>query len=380
MSSWAIICGWSVPAYSIIHSLRSIGWRGRPVCFKDRFDGPVLVENIRPKVQIVEANLQTPIDMIGFIKDNFPAADKKNVFFIDERFHRAFRDELENPTLENTEYCIGSSTHLESILDRYLFYRFIADHQAGPVPKTISSQENPWEILGNEFLIRPRMTWKGLQRLERVQFIRSRSELKTVVDRWRSQGMNDSDWCFQELLSVSPQDNISISGWHDEKNRLYFTTRHILRHPTEVGNGDVTELIESPPGLKTRTKTILDALNYNGPFELEFLLDKRDGTYKPIEMNPRFWMQHGLLEQITNHELVRRYLGMEVTEPANVNTIDKKYWVYTFYSIFRILRADKRIIPFIRNARVVYEPSITASLKWVLGYPMHNYISRKGRH
>ena len=41
-------------------------------------------------------------------------------------------------------------------------------------------------------------------------------------------------------------------------------------------------------------KKIFSRIKWNGPAQLEFILDERDNTYKLIEINPRFWGTTGL--------------------------------------------------------------------------------------
>jgi predicted ATP-grasp superfamily ATP-dependent carboligase len=45
--------------------------------------------------------------------------------------------------------------------------------------------------------------------------------------------------------------------------------------------------------LKRTARKIVRELNWNGPLEMEFKLDARDGRFKLIEINPRFWASLG---------------------------------------------------------------------------------------
>jgi len=374
--SWAIICGWYINAYSIVTALRAIGWQGRIVCIKDHNDGPVLMEIVRPQVRVMETNFADPSELIDFINEHFPTEEPKYIFFTDEVYHPTFRKEALRPSLKNAFFHVGSVSRLDTILDRYAFYRFIEAEEGGPVPRTISGTEDPWRAFPDGFFIRPRLTWKGMKKLERVKPIRTREEQAAVSRRWRSQGLDESDWRYQEALSLRPQDNVSISGWHEQEKRVYAATRHILRHPKDVGNGDVTEMVPITKELKERTATILNALEYTGPFELEFLLDTRNNTYKPIELNPRFWMQHGLIQVITNYEPVRRYVGVATTGPSRSQTADTRYWVNGFYSLFRIIRGDWRVLPFLKSRQAMIVPPFPLALRWLFCYPSHKRTAR----
>lgn len=67
-----------------------------------------------------------------------------------------------------------------------------------------------------------------------------------------------------------------------------FTSARKLMYPV---SGGVTCICVSTntPKLKDTAERILTALRWNGPVELEFKLDERDGEFKLIEINPRFW-------------------------------------------------------------------------------------------
>ena len=364
-TEWAIICGWYANAYSIVTSLRAVGWEGEIVCLKRHGLRPALIELVRPPVSVLELDSDVPEDLIDFIATRFPAEDRKVIFFTNELYHPAFAQPHLVSKLKNTEFWIGSESYLDVILDRFLFYEHIEALGAGPVPRTVVGFEDPFHSFGERFFIRPRRTWKGSQKLERVQEVGTRSDLAKVLERWRGQGLCEDDWCYQEVLSTRPKDNVSVSGWHDSKHQCYLATRHILRHPNDVGNGDVTESIPIPGELRERTERILRGLHYSGPFELEYLLDFRDGQYKPIELNPRFWMQHGLIEAMTDHEPVRRYLGMPGSGRSFAPQVPS-YWVFTFYALFRLVRLQFGVLRYLMHARAVRVPSLPVSMKWAI--------------
>ncbi|MCL5270534.1 MAG: hypothetical protein M1457_08290 [bacterium] len=86
-----------------------------------------------------------------------------------------------------------------------------------------------------------------------------------------------------------------------------------------------------PAGLQARTRAILDALEYRGPFELEYLLDRRTGGYKVIELNPRHWYQYRLAAALSRENMIRRYLGWELM--PNPPTGGKGLWLETIPAI-----------------------------------------------
>lgn len=355
---YAIICGSYINAYGLVASLRAVGWQDSIVCIKEEGCSAVLTEVLGPDVETWAVRLNQPVDLLYALAARIPADRPKVIFFCCERFLEAFRDQG-TALLPNSRFLLGSPDHLDTILDRFSFYRFIDRNRLAAVPKTIAGHEDPWATFGRQFFVRPKRSWLGLRRAPRVQRITGREEQHEVEALLKGFGLQRDDWCYQEVLSLDPKDNVSVCGWHSPGERLYFATRHLLRHPSEVGNGDLTEIIPAPEGLLESTRRILDTLDYEGPFELEFVLDQATGEYKVIELNPRFWMQHGLIEAATGHGLVGRYLGKRET---TVQPSDVRYWVNTFYALFRLLKGDWRVLRYLRDKRSV------AALPWPVAF------------
>lgn len=357
---YAIICGGYVNAYSIAQSLKAIGWEGSIVCLKDAAT-PALVD-IRKDVETWNDPLSSPVDVIRLISTRLPAEASKIVFLTDERFHEALRDGIRSGSLHNTRLFLGAANCLETILDRYEFCRFIETRQLGSVPKTIGSDVDPWATFVNRFFLRFKRSWRGIEKLPRVRPVSDKKTFKKIVTGLRDQGYREEEWCYQEILSTSPRHNVSISGWHSADHQTYLATRKVLQHPAETGNGDVCELIETPPGLAKTTERLLTTLGYEGPFELEFVLDTKADQYKMIELNPRFWMQHGLIGAATGQELICRYIGRT---PGSPPPLPPKYWVNSVYAMFRLMRLDLRICRYIYSSSTLLVPSWSETFKWL---------------
>ena len=71
-----------------------------------------------------------------------------------------------------------------------------------------------------------------------------------------------------------------------------FTSARKLMYPISGGVTCISVSTRTEE-LKTIARNIVSALNWNGPIEMEFKLDARDGTFKLIEINPRFWASLG---------------------------------------------------------------------------------------
>lgn len=61
-----------------------------------------------------------------------------------------------------------------------------------------------------------------------------------------------------------------------------------LMYPVSGGVGAIV-FTTRDPALERSARRLLESLEWNGPAQIEFKLDPRDGRFKLIEVNPRFW-------------------------------------------------------------------------------------------
>jgi predicted ATP-grasp superfamily ATP-dependent carboligase len=70
--------------------------------------------------------------------------------------------------------------------------------------------------------------------------------------------------------------------------------RRTRQHPVEFGRVTTHAETVRLPELEDMGRRVLDAMGYRGISEVEFMRDPRDGTFKLIEINARFWAWHSL--------------------------------------------------------------------------------------
>ena len=342
----AIVCGNYFNAHTIVKSLKAISFQGRIVILRQHNEPRRIADRFNLGIEEWQVKLDTSRDLPDLISVTFAPNVRKYVFLTNERFHSAMLSAIEEDKVPNLICHLGSRTHLQIILDRYEFYRFVQKNKLSAVPSTILGNTDPYTTFGDSFVVRPRISWHALNRRESVSVVRTKPQYRIAVETLRSHGLTERDWCFQEMLSVDDKHNVSICGWHGKAYKKYYCTRKVLQHPPESGDGDVVEQITAPEGMMSTTEKILNALEYEGPFELEFLLDKTQHIWKVIELNPRFWLQHGLVEKRLHYGLVRNYLLDRHVERTN-SVNQPKYWINSLYALRRILKGDFRVLRYI---------------------------------
>jgi predicted ATP-grasp superfamily ATP-dependent carboligase len=99
----------------------------------------------------------------------------------------------------------------------------------------------------------------------------------------------------QEFIPGSDADLFIFGSYvsaHSDDMR-YFTGRKLLQYPPQSGTGVAVRACLVPE-IVDASRLLLSTLGYRGVSELEYKLDRRNGRYVLIEMNPRFWDQHGV--------------------------------------------------------------------------------------
>jgi D-aspartate ligase len=137
-----------------------------------------------------------------------------------------------------------------------------------------------------------------------------RKELWDLVGRQKAAVIDDYDGLRQfyaRIEHVDPlihvqefipggDDNLVVFGSYVNPNRnitRYFTARKLLQYPPHSGTGVAVRAC-AVPEIVEPSRSLLARLEYCGVSELEYKYDRRNGKYVLIEMNPRFWDQHGL--------------------------------------------------------------------------------------
>jgi predicted ATP-grasp superfamily ATP-dependent carboligase len=116
----------------------------------------------------------------------------------------------------------------------------------------------------------------------------------------------------------------------------YFTGRKLLQYPPRSGTGVAVRACPVPE-IVDASERLLSCVGYHGVSELEYKLDRRNGRYVLIEMNPRFWDQHGVgaavgvnLAQCAYLDLTRGALPEQRQDPEPYTWIAEDAYLMSF--------------------------------------------------
>ncbi len=369
----AIVCGNGINAHTLVRSLERLGWAGRIVLLWHETEGRGFAGCLNRHVEHWAVAIRRLDELPGLIEERYGREGRAFVFFTDERYHPAFAEWLARHPDSAIRCHLGSARHVFAMLDRYEFCRFIDTRRLASVPRTIPGEEDPFAAFGEAFIVRPRLSWFGVAQRERVKLVAGRDQCAAALADYAARGLTPADLSFQERLSIRNQDNVSICGWYGPAVRHLYCSRKVLQYPPKTGGGDVVELLPPPPGVREQAQAILAALEYDGPFELEFVFDERAGEFKVTELNPRFWLQHGLIEAVSGCALVGTGLG-RAPLPVGAHERRLRYWVNPMYTAFRLLKLDPRSLRYYASPKSWKPFSAAQALRYAADYARRKWM------
>lgn len=222
-------------------------------------------------------------------------------------------------------------------------------------------------------LVKAKKSWFEGSRVPRGWVCRSKKELEERLDTLRQGSIPLDCFFLQAWFGDKGQcEVLSVCGFHDadEANRnLTAVVRRVASAQAGLSCSAMVETVKDQWELRNRTRKILDALAFVGPFELEFLLV--GSQVHVLELNPRFWMQHEIFFKKGNG-VVKRYLGLDAPSDRETQQIEDVAWVDGIQLLMSLGTFDLRFLylvlrrSFDPRIQVVLTPSLKQSArKWV---------------
>lgn len=166
---------------------------------------------------------------------------------------------------------INSHADIESVKDELLFPVIVK-----PVYSTQWRRKEIWDLVGRQ----------------KAAIIQDYDELQRFYARIEPA---DPMIHVQEFIPGADADLVVFGSYVNPQSNVsrYFTGRKLLQSPARSGTGVVVQACPVPDIIEP-SRRLLARLGYCGVSEIEYKYDRRHGNYVLIEMNPRFWDQHGL--------------------------------------------------------------------------------------
>lgn len=126
------------------------------------------------------------------------------------------------------------------------------------------------------------------------------------------------DCVIQEIIAGDDQCHYKLCAYIGQNGEplLTFTLQKIRQYPCHFGIGSSVVSVKNEEVAQLGLK-FLKAINYRGVGSIEFKRDFRDGKYRMIEINPRFWAQNSLPDRCGQNFALTAYLDIlgEKVEP-----------------------------------------------------------------
>lgn len=224
--------------------------------------------------------------------------------------------------------------------DKWAFAEFLAADPAGPqgLPQwpLDAAEQARWPLL-----LKGRHSWRGGRKIPRGWVCRNAAELAAQRQRMAAEGLDDSWFFLQAWLGDAPLRLLSVAGFFDaddEGRNLACVTERLADYGEGPSSSALLATVADDLGLVERAAHVLRRLRYRGPYELEFIA--AGDALHALELNPRFWMQHGLFLTHGNGVL-KRYFGLDgKADHAQRLLPPGLAWADGFWALRRALRGD----------------------------------------
>ena len=209
--------------------------------------------------------------------------------------------------------------------NKFAFGEFARMHGIAPLPQWPSPGEMPSDSY--PVVLKSRHSWQKDVKIPRGWVCRSEADLRRARQEAAALKLAPELFFVQKWLAVEAADNFSVCGFWDAVDpvrNLVCVVRRLAGYEGGLSSSAAVTVVPDPSDLVARAGKLLDAIGYEGPFEVEFL--HAEGAFHVLELNPRFWMQHGLFVAAGNG-LLKRYLGLDTAEDRGRGVPAHQTWV-----------------------------------------------------
>lgn len=227
-----------------------------------------------------------------------------------------------NRALLEEHYRLNLPAHhiVESTTDKFKQHHLAA--QAGiPVPTTfVADDMEQVQRISDEIPLpafikgREASAWRRRMGVDRKGFVvKTREELLAAFRLIFECGATG---LIQEIIPGPDTSHFKASCYISQSGDvlLAFGLQKIRQQPKGFGFGCLVQSVHYLELLEIGTR-FLKAIGYRGVGSAEFKYDRRDGKFKLIELNPRYWQQNALAEKCGMNFPLIHYLDLTGQEP-----------------------------------------------------------------
>jgi len=188
----------------------------------------------------------------------------------------------------------------DNFLNKRLFYKLLEkesiDFPRTFFPKKLSDLKEIGNRISYPCLMKPAYSASFVIDFNTKMFsVKNSNQLNILFKKANSK---NHDIIIQEIIPGDSTCMYGFNGYFDKNSNLngFFSSRRIREWPKKAGCACFIEELYVPE-LSDITSKIVKKINYFGIVDCDFKKDPRDGKFKLLDLNPRFWMQISLPER-----------------------------------------------------------------------------------
>jgi len=309
--------------------------------------------------------------------------EKPILFFTSDVFLGVFsqnRDQFH----DLCRYNIPAHDLLFRISNKYEQYQLIKNHKI-LVPETriidhetilngLDHMEYPLFLKGMD-VVKWRAVFGGTKKGILIQDSDELIETAAILGKHRLRGI------MQEVVKGPDTNHFKYCVYRNSENETLnqFMLQKIRQHPAHFGVGSAVKSVFNKD-LQKAGRELFTKLKYSGVGSAEFKYDERDGNWKLIEVNPRYWQQYALTEYCKNSFSLNQYLDLTGQNPLKNKSYDTgKIWVNIYMDFSSYLQYRKESgLNFLQWIRSLKGKKIFPDFAWDDIIPVF-YESRFGK-
>jgi predicted ATP-grasp superfamily ATP-dependent carboligase len=188
---------------------------------------------------------------------------------------------------------VPSKEILETLVNKRKFYESLAKQDVPhPITTTVEDYNAAGKISKNiayPLFVKPSFSQQFYKMFQIKGFLAESPE--DLLKCLRLTKRANLEVMIQEIIPGPPTNHIFVDGYMDRKGnpKAFFARQRLRMWPLTFGNSTLCESIPMTQVIsqKEMLSRYLRSINYSGIFSAEFKKDKRDGTFKLLEINSR---------------------------------------------------------------------------------------------
>jgi D-aspartate ligase len=234
---------------------------------------------------------------------------------------------------------------IEQVLDKNKTYELAFKHNI-PCPRTYvikSKEELEDAIVSLDFpcILKPVLGHEFRKKINKKAIVlETPNQLRSEYPLYREYGK----LIIQELIPGDNQCFYKVATFYDDNMNLLalFSLQKNHQFPAEFGTG-AHIVSKKVPELIDICIPFFEEIKLKGIGMAEFKKDPRDGVYKFIEINPRFWLTHSLTGPAGIDFVYIYYLYLTNQNPEpRLHQIDRINWIYLVRYYLTFLEKKKK--------------------------------------